>query len=166
MLPKSYTAPQLSDIPCRPPRLSPPDENNGTTKLTLIACRTIHPGDELTVPYIPCNATRSERRGMLWDLYGFWCNCAKCEREKGKKEVERPHFDFPMAELNELGDVKDVMRGMLRDKRVLAVMDADIGIEARNAWITDFGRELEVAMRGSDVSQGRSALYQTPRNEE
>lgn len=47
----------------------------------MIARRTIHPGEELTLPYVNFHMNRGDRRRMLRELYGFWCNCPKCTRE-------------------------------------------------------------------------------------
>ena len=57
----------------------------GNSKLTMIARRTIHPGEELTITYVNYNMPRSDRRAMLRELYGFWCNCPRCIREEGKE---------------------------------------------------------------------------------
>lgn len=70
-----------------------PDPNprgvRGTHKLTMLARRTVHPGDELTVSYVDFNLPRRARRQALRDGYGFWCVCAKCQREEREEEAER-----------------------------------------------------------------------------
>ena len=79
-LPKSFTPPSPDMLPCHPP---PPNAQGmrGTNKLTMIARRTIHPGEELTLPYVNFHLDREDRRMMLRELYGFWCSCPKCQRE-------------------------------------------------------------------------------------
>jgi hypothetical protein len=53
----------------------------------MVARRTINPGDELTLPYVNFNMERDDRRKMLRELYGFWCSCPKCQREKNKPKA-------------------------------------------------------------------------------
>jgi len=53
----------------------------------MIARRTIHPGEELTLPYVNFHLDREDRRRMLRELYGFWCQCPKCVREAPKTAV-------------------------------------------------------------------------------
>ena len=81
--PKSTVLPSPSDLPCDlPPMIS---GQRGNSKLTMIARRTIHPGEELTITYVNYNMPRLDRRAMLRELYGFWCNCPRCVREEGKE---------------------------------------------------------------------------------
>ncbi len=63
----------------------------GTHKLTLLARRTIPVGEELTISYVPLDMPRGERQKNLRFGYGFWCDCARCEREKdgGAKPAEK-----------------------------------------------------------------------------
>ena len=55
----------------------------------MIARRTIHPGEELCLPYVNFNLPRLERRKTLRELYGFWCACPKCQMEKPAEEQTR-----------------------------------------------------------------------------
>jgi hypothetical protein len=79
-LPKTFTPPSADQLPCPPPPPNGPGVR-GTNKLTMIARRTIHPGEELTLPYVNFHMDREDRRKMLRELYGFWCDCPKCARE-------------------------------------------------------------------------------------
>ncbi len=54
----------------------------GTHKLTLLARDTVPAGTELTISYVPLDMPRNERQKALRMGYGFWCDCARCEREK------------------------------------------------------------------------------------
>ena len=78
-LPKSYTLPTADQLPCD---LPPSQSQRGTNKLTFLARRTIHPGEELTLPYVNPAMPKFHRRQILREQYGFWCNCPKCQREK------------------------------------------------------------------------------------
>lgn len=49
----------------------------------MLARRVIHPGEELTISYVNIAMPRNERRRALREIYGFWCNCPRCEKEKG-----------------------------------------------------------------------------------
>lgn len=84
-LPKAYIPPPLSALPCDLPPPNAPDVR-GTNKLTFLARRNIHPGEELTVPHVNFDLPRSERRRLLRENFGFWCSCPKCVRQKGQKE--------------------------------------------------------------------------------
>lgn len=55
----------------------------------MLARRTIHPGDELTVSYVDFRQPRRARRRALRDGYGFWCVCARCVREEREEDAER-----------------------------------------------------------------------------
>lgn len=84
-LPKEYTIPEPpSDLATKA------IEQRGTSRLTFVARRTIHPGEELTLPYVNYNLPRSARREKLREVYGFWCHCTRCRREEGKPEPEMP----------------------------------------------------------------------------
>ena len=63
-------------------------QERGTNRLTMIARKTIHPGEELTIPYVNFELPRSKRREHLREVYGFWCHCVRCRREDGKPEPE------------------------------------------------------------------------------
>ena len=64
-------------------------DQRGTNRLTMIARRTIHPGEELTIPYVNYREPRTKRREHLREVYGFWCQCVRCKREDGKPEQEQ-----------------------------------------------------------------------------
>ncbi|WWD22794.1 hypothetical protein CI109_107288 [Kwoniella shandongensis] len=84
-LPKSFVPPSPSDLPCDLPPPTQPG-NRGTNKLTILARRTIHPGDELLISYVNFAKPREERRNDLREGYGFWCSCPRCVREKKEEE--------------------------------------------------------------------------------
>ncbi|WVQ94251.1 hypothetical protein IAU59_001330 [Kwoniella sp. CBS 9459] len=85
-LPKDWKPPPASDLPADlPPPMSA--SNRGTNKLTMLARKTIHPGDELVISYVNQNLSRDERRTALREGYGFWCACTRCAREK--KEADK-----------------------------------------------------------------------------
>ena len=84
-LPKDFTIPEPpSDMATRQ------IEQRGTSRLTFFARRTIHPGEEMTLPYVNYGLPRSVRRERLREGYGFWCHCQKCRREEGKPEEPMP----------------------------------------------------------------------------
>ncbi|WVF66642.1 hypothetical protein IAT40_001383 [Kwoniella sp. CBS 6097] len=84
-LPKEWKPPSASDLPADlPPPMNA--SNRGTNKLTMLARKTIHPGDELVISYVNQNLSRDERRTALREGYGFWCACTRCLREKKKEE--------------------------------------------------------------------------------
>ncbi|KAK8844659.1 hypothetical protein IAR55_006506 [Kwoniella newhampshirensis] len=84
-MPKSFVPPAPSELPCD---LPPPIQagNRGTNKLTMIARRTIHPGDELLISYVNIAKSREDRRNDLREDYGFWCYCPRCVREKKEED--------------------------------------------------------------------------------
>jgi hypothetical protein len=87
-LPKDFVCPEPpSDMNTRPM------QERGTNRLTMIARRTIHPGEELTIPYVDPSLPRSKRRPHLREVYGFWCHCVRCRREDGKPEPEPQAHD-------------------------------------------------------------------------
>ncbi|WVR03175.1 hypothetical protein IAU60_000166 [Kwoniella sp. DSM 27419] len=85
-LPKTWTPP--TSLPAGLPLPMHPS-NRGTNKLTMLARKTIHPGEELTISYVDQRLGRDERRTALREGYGFWCICPRCVREK--KEAEKDH---------------------------------------------------------------------------
>ncbi len=46
-------------------------------------------GEELLVSYVNPMAPREGRRRHLWERYGFWCDCPKCQEEEEKEEGKR-----------------------------------------------------------------------------
>lgn len=86
-LPKGYVAPTDAQLPAALPDRNPPGVR-GTNKLTILARRTIHPGDELTVSYVNLELPWDVRRQALRDGYGFWCECVRCEKERVEEEKE------------------------------------------------------------------------------
>lgn len=84
-LPKSFAPPDPSALPCDLPSPNPSGVR-GTNRLTLLARRTIQPGEELCISYVNFALTRAERRQALREEYGFWCSCPKCLREKKTDE--------------------------------------------------------------------------------
>lgn len=47
-----------------------------------IAMRNIEMGEELTISYIPVNISFHERRVLLYDGWGFFCECPLCLSEE------------------------------------------------------------------------------------
>ncbi|GFZ44719.1 Vesicular-fusion protein SEC18 [Saitozyma sp. JCM 24511] len=84
-LPKSFAPPDPTALPCDLPSPNPSGVR-GTNRLTLLARRTIQPGEELCISYVNFALTRAERRQALREEYGFWCSCPKCLREKKTDE--------------------------------------------------------------------------------
>lgn len=80
----------------------------------MLARKTIHPGDELTVSYVDFNLPRRARRQALRDGYGFWCVCSKCLREEKEEESERRRLkaEREEKEKNEKNKVDDVVAKM------------------------------------------------------
>jgi hypothetical protein len=85
-LPKDYVYPEPPSDMSK--RLM---QDRGTNRLTMIARRTIHPGEELTIAYVDYKSPRSRRREQLREVYGFWCHCVKCRRQEGKPEEPEVH---------------------------------------------------------------------------
>jgi flagellar biosynthesis/type III secretory pathway protein FliH len=85
-LPRSFTPPTSlpAELPGRGDPSDPPSH-----KITVIAREPITPGTELTITYVDPSLPRNVRRQALRDGYGFWCECARCEREKRAEEEER-----------------------------------------------------------------------------
>ena len=82
-LPKNYIAP----LPESLPQPVPPPRERGvrvSNRLTIIATRNIHPGEELTITYCDPDTPRTRRRQFLRENYGFWCHCPRCKREEGE----------------------------------------------------------------------------------
>lgn len=77
----------------------------------MLARKTIHPGDELTVSYVDFNLPRRARRQALRDGYGFWCVCSKCLREEKEEEAERRRLKAEREE-KEKNKVDDVVAKM------------------------------------------------------
>jgi hypothetical protein len=50
--------------------------------ISVHALRPIDAGDELRITYIDAAADRTRRRSELSERYFFFCDCARCEREK------------------------------------------------------------------------------------
>ncbi|WRT63316.1 uncharacterized protein IL334_000221 [Kwoniella shivajii] len=78
-LPKGWTPPTTLPAELPPPMTA---QNRGTNKLTIIAKKTIHPGDELLVSYVDQRLDYSERRERLREQYGFYCHCTRCKKEQ------------------------------------------------------------------------------------
>ncbi|OCF34784.1 protein lysine methyltransferase SET5 [Kwoniella heveanensis CBS 569] len=84
-LPKDWKSPTASELPANlPPPMNA--SNRGTNKLTMLARKTIHPGDELVISYVNQNLSMDERRNALREGYGFWCACTRCVREKKEQD--------------------------------------------------------------------------------
>ncbi|TXT05059.1 hypothetical protein VHUM_03879 [Vanrija humicola] len=86
-LPKAFVPPSEAQLPAELPGRNPPGVR-GTNKLTILARRTIHPGDECTISYVDLSLPWDVRRQALRDGYGFWCECVRCERERVEEEKE------------------------------------------------------------------------------
>lgn len=85
-MPKSYQPPSSESLPCDPPAPNPPGVRV-TNRLTIVARKTINPGEELCVSYVNPEMDVESRRQALREGYGFWCACARCTREKKGKGV-------------------------------------------------------------------------------
>ncbi|ORX41271.1 hypothetical protein BD324DRAFT_648148 [Kockovaella imperatae] len=107
-LSKAFVPPSSSELPCEVPDPSQSGPR-GTNKLTLLARRTINPGEELTIPYVNFNMPRGDRRQMLRESYGFWCDCPKCKREEGK---EREGDDLATSSKESTREMIDKMKSM------------------------------------------------------
>ncbi|ORY23564.1 hypothetical protein BCR39DRAFT_348737, partial [Naematelia encephala] len=83
-LPRTFVPP--TTLPTELPGRNPPGVR-GTNKLTLLARRNIHPGDELTISYVDTASPRTQRRSELRESYGFWCTCPRCQKEKDTEDV-------------------------------------------------------------------------------
>ncbi|KPI40949.1 uncharacterized protein AB675_10592 [Cyphellophora attinorum] len=53
--------------------------------ISVHALRPIDAGDELRITYIDAAADRARRQSELLERYFFFCDCARCEREKASK---------------------------------------------------------------------------------
>lgn len=52
--------------------------NANTLTQTVLALRSIPPGEELTISYIPQLQPRTERQALLHKSWGFHCDCSLC----------------------------------------------------------------------------------------
>ena len=48
--------------------------------------RDVEAGEELTTCYIPRELPLDDRREMLWNQWGFWCTCPRCQREEKEEQ--------------------------------------------------------------------------------
>eukprot|EP00760_Papus_ankaliazontas_P027016 PhM_4_TR3108/c0_g1_i1/m.23076 len=55
----------------------------------LRACKTVAPGTELCISYIPVRDTYTERREYLREEFAFECSCDRCEYEKPVKKTNK-----------------------------------------------------------------------------
>ncbi|XP_062569046.1 histone-lysine N-trimethyltransferase SMYD5-like [Saccostrea cucullata] len=51
---------------------------NEAPGIHVISRRPIKEGEELFVSYVDTSFTRQQRRGLLYRLYHFWCECPRC----------------------------------------------------------------------------------------
>ncbi|BEI90386.1 uncharacterized protein CcaverHIS019_0304560 [Cutaneotrichosporon cavernicola] len=102
-LPKGWTPPDSLPAPL------PEQLQRGTHKLTLLARNTIPAGDELTISYVPLDMPRNERQQALRLGYGFWCDCARCEREK---TPTKPAKEDPEAKRRKEEAVESIVAGV------------------------------------------------------
>jgi hypothetical protein len=73
----------------------------------MIARRTINPGEELTLCYVDPRSSRSQRRQILRESYGFWCGCPKCVREEGKAEESGGALEEGVNKVRRVVEVAD-----------------------------------------------------------
>jgi hypothetical protein len=52
--------------------------SNEAPGIHVISRRPIKEGEELLVSYVDTSLTRQQRRGLLYRLYHFWCECPGC----------------------------------------------------------------------------------------
>lgn len=71
------------------------------------------------------NAPRPDRRRLLRELYGFWCTCARCQREKHEPPKEAP-------ELEGLKDEKELLTKVRYSMAKKGVDDGSIDTSALN----------------------------------
>ena len=57
----------------------PPDGQPGKVELTFRALHDIPQGEELTASYFPLTMDYAERQERCRELYGFECNCLRCQ---------------------------------------------------------------------------------------
>ena len=62
-----------------------PYQNNNTSYyppiLSIVACRNIKRGEELTHSYVDLALPTSERQSRLFETHGFKCNCTRCNNK-------------------------------------------------------------------------------------
>ncbi|XP_061178211.1 histone-lysine N-trimethyltransferase SMYD5-like [Saccostrea echinata] len=60
---------------------------NETPGIHVISRKPIREGEELFVSYVDTSFTRQQRRGFLYRLYHFWCECPRCMFEGDDSDV-------------------------------------------------------------------------------
>ncbi|KAI4319843.1 hypothetical protein MLD38_033395 [Melastoma candidum] len=65
---------------CQPNARAFKREEDRDGEATILACKPIHKGEEITISYIDESLPFEERRAALPD-YGFTCRCSKCQEE-------------------------------------------------------------------------------------
>lgn len=55
--------------------------------VSIAACRNLdRPDDERTVNYLDFILPKDQRRALLFQMFGFWCECDWCERDESAEE--------------------------------------------------------------------------------
>jgi len=138
----------MSNHDCNP-NVSQVFHSESPTMMTMIARRSIEPGEEVCGSYVEAKRPRSERRTLLRSNWGFECGCARCARGLGPTGDERHLFGVVCSACGSLfAELEGERCGCGRDDAAIRQRTVDAAMAAR-------GKALELFSDGMTDRSGK-----------